>query len=362
MDEDRCVCIALALLPELRGRAGDLLRDVDRPATLRGGSGLPIAVRARWRDDRLWQAVRTCEAAAARAGYRIVTWVDRDFPESLRRIPHPPAALWVEGTWPLPSPPRLAVVGSRRATPYGLQVVRFLLPHLIAHRIPIISGFARGIDTAVHTLCVEQQGYTIAVFGHGLQHTYPRENQKLRRTLRNGYGTLISEYPPDVPPRPELFPIRNRLISGLADVVLVVEAPARSGALNTAHWALEQGRAVLAVPGSILRTTSVGTNFLIQQGLAQAVLRWQDIARTLGIETRTHAVPLDTAEPTASDWVRELLQRIPLDEPVHIDTLIRWAHERGIDTDALYTRLLELEMADRIRSLPGRRYIRLVGK
>lgn len=365
-DEDVLGAVAVALLPELRGRTHEVLRWVRRPSELRRtDAAVPLGLQARLRAASLWESAERCLRDSVRRGYRVVPIVDPTYPPLLRAIESPPILLWTQGRWPLPEAPLLGVVGSRRATVYGKNVVRFLLEPLVAAGVGVISGMAVGVDAAAHQLCIEKGGYTAAVLGHGLNVTYPREHRTLRERLLQAGGTLISEYPPDTPPRPELFPIRNRVISGLTPGVLVVEAPPRSGALNTARWALDQSREVMAVPGSVFQETSLGTNYLIQQGLAHMVLHWRDIVRSLpaawsqGLRWPETAPALTATEAGPADEVqRRLLAWLPADGDVGIEQLLEQARQAGLDAERLYEALFELELRGAIISLPGRRYAR----
>jgi len=368
-DEDVLGAVAAALLPELRGRTHEVLRWVERPGELRRTDiAVPLGLQARLREASLWQRAERCLRDSARRGYRVVPIADPTYPPLLKATESPPIVLWVQGRWPLPETPLLAVVGSRRATVYGKNAVRFLLEPLVGAGVGVVSGMAVGVDAAAHQLCIEREGYTAAVLGHGLDVTYPREHRTLRERLLQAGGTLISEYPPDTPPRPELFPVRNRVISGLTPGVLVVEAPPRSGALNTARWALAQGREVLAVPGSIFQETSLGTNYLIQQGLAHMVLHWRDIVQALpptwsaGLRW-PETLPVQTGAETApwDDAQRRLLEWLPADGDVGIETLLEQARQAGIDPERLYEALFELELRGVVISLPGRRYARRPG-
>lgn len=186
------------------------------------------------------------------------------YPAALDYIADPPAQLWVRGV--LGEEPSVAVVGTRRATRYGMNLAREMGMALARAGWTVVSGLARGIDGAAHRGCVEAGGRGVAVLGCGVDIWYPREHRQLGETLLAGGGAVISEYPPGTHPEPWRFPARNRIISGLSAVVVVVEAAAKGGALITARLAAEQGREVFAVPGDVDRKTSVGTNLLIRDG------------------------------------------------------------------------------------------------
>jgi len=206
----------------------------------------------------------------------ILTCFDDLYPKRLKHIYNPPWVLYMKGNLNLLREKRaLAVVGMRQATPYGKEAIQKLLPPLIKGGYVIISGMAAGIDTFAHRIAVEREGSTIAVLGGGLFHIYPKDNTALALKMMKEQ-LVLSEYPPFMKPERWMFPMRNRLISGLSAGVLVVEAKEKSGSLITAQHALEQGKEVFAVPGKITDMSSEGTNFLIQEG-AKLVLQYKDI-------------------------------------------------------------------------------------
>jgi len=206
----------------------------------------------------------------------ILTYFDELYPKRLKHIYNPPWVLYMKGHLDLLQEKRaLAVVGMRQATPYGKEAIHKLLPPLIKEGYVIISGMATGIDTFAHRIVVERGGSTIAVLGGGLFHIYPKDNTALALKMMKEQ-LVLSEYPPFMKPERWMFPMRNRLISGLSAAVLVVEAKEKSGSLITAQHALEQGKDVFAVPGKITEIPSKGTNLLIQEG-AKLVLHYEDI-------------------------------------------------------------------------------------
>ncbi|MGY4689809.1 DNA-processing protein DprA [Salibacterium sp. K-3] len=201
-------------------------------------------------------------------GIHILTPFMKEYPERLRHMYDPPWVLYAKGKQELlKRKESLAVVGTRKPTPYGLKALEELLPPVIRSGTSIISGLAAGTDTAAHKLAVRENGSAVAVLGAGFDHIYPRENTALFHHLSR-FHLLLSEFSPSTPPRKWQFPMRNRIISGLSDAVFITEAAARSGSLITAYQALEQGRDVKALPGSIFSTQSAGTNQLIKEGAA----------------------------------------------------------------------------------------------
>lgn len=210
-----------------------------------------------------------------------ITWHNQSYPQVLKEIADPPFILYYRGELELiclPHQKRLAVIGSRKPSPYGERSINYLLPAVVRGGYHIISGLALGLDALAHQICLENQGKTIAVLGSGLDdnHLYPPANYSLaQRIIKNG-GLLLSEYPPLTPPLKNNFPRRNRLISGLSRAVLVIEAAEKSGSLITAEHALDQNREVLTVPGEIFSKTSEGTNKLIRLG-ATPITKPEDI-------------------------------------------------------------------------------------
>ena len=224
---------------------------------------------------------------------KYITWSDSLYPERLRQIPSPPPVLFYWGNW-LPkrekNPLRLAVVGAREPTAYAFKAITTILEPLIGAGLEIISGLAKGVDALAHQAALTSGGRTIAVLGSGLNddYIYPRENRPLLKNILARGGLVISEFPPTMPALKTNFPRRNRIIAGLAQATLVVEAKAKSGALITADFALEQNRDVLAIPGNIFSPLSAGTNNLIKAG-AKAITSADDIAEVFGLELTTAA-------------------------------------------------------------------------
>lgn len=213
-----------------------------------------------------------------------VTDIDSsDYPEILKDIFDPPYIIYYRGSLPKPEKKSAAIVGSRCCSEYGRTMAKRISAKLAARGVQIISGFARGIDTAAHNGCLSVGGATFAVLGNGIKICYPPENRFTYDEVLNNGGGILSEFAPDTPPAPGLFPLRNRIISGLADLVLVVEAGEKSGALITADHALEQGRNVMALPGRVTERQSFGCNRLIRQGAA-IISSMEDVFFELGME------------------------------------------------------------------------------
>lgn len=212
-----------------------------------------------------------------------LTLKDSEFPEVLRDIPDPPKELYVLGNLePLLQKPRLAVVGSRKVTPYGKLVTSQLAGQMAGKGVVIVSGLALGVDALAHQAALDTHGLTIAVLASGLDQISPTSNHHIARKILETGGAIVSEYPEGIPPIPSNFIIRNRLVSGLSDGVLITEAAAKSGTMHTANFALNQGRIVMAVPGNINSPLSEGTNNLIKTG-AITITTASDILQALGL-------------------------------------------------------------------------------
>jgi DNA processing protein len=206
----------------------------------------------------------------------VISIFDKEYPSLLKEIYQPPWALFAKGDLSLlKKDPMLAVVGSRQATQYGKNAIRFIFPELIQKGVLIVSGLAKGIDTLAHEYAIKNGGNTIAVIAGGLYHIYPKENMSLAIEMMKTQ-LILSEYPPDTKPLKWHFPARNRIISGLAKGTLIIEAKRKSGSLITANYAVNEGREVFSLPGSIFNPYSVGTNEIIQQG-AKLVTSAEDI-------------------------------------------------------------------------------------
>ncbi len=280
----------------------------------------------------------------------VITLADHEYPALLREIIDPPLALHVRGDRSLLTKPAIAIVGSRRATPYSINVARKLGDELSRAGLVIVSGMARGVDTAAHEAALDASLPTIAVLGTGIDIAYPKSNRTLHRRIAE-QGLLISEFAPGTPPLALNFPIRNRVISGLTFGTVIVEATSRSGSLITARTAAEQGREVFAVPGSIFSAGSEGTHRLIQYG-AKLVHDVNDVLDELPVHLR----PVATKQsPEPESPLREVLALMTRDEASGVEDL---AQRLGRAPSALAEPLLQLELAGWIRALPGARYVR----
>lgn len=272
------------------------------------------------------------------------------YPSRLKEIYDYPPVLYVMGSLPAEDEPCLAIVGTRRPTIYGRQVTEEIVTDLARSKITIISGLARGIDSVAHRAVLDAGGKTVAVFGSGLDIVYPGENTKLAQAIME-HGALVSEYPLGVKPKAENFPLRNRIMSGLSLGVLVVEAGERSGALITAHQAVEQNREVFAIPGSILSPASQGTNRLIQEG-AKLVRNYTDILQELNLTIVVQQAEIKGFSP--ADEIESAILKQLSSEPNHIDEICR---SSGLSMSEVSSTLAMLELKGIARQVGNMNYV-----
>jgi DNA processing protein len=296
-------------------------------------------------------------------GIHLLAQDDPEYPKLLKEIYDPPIILFVKGDVKCLNTPAVAIVGSRRATPYGVNTAERIARDLASRGVLICSGLARGIDTAAHRGALEARGLTAAVLGSGLNVIYPKENKRLAQQIEK-QGCVVSEFPLNVGPVPQNFPIRNRIISGLCLGVCLVEAAEFSGSLITARMALEQGREVFAVPGNITSRNSFGPNLWIKQG-AKLVQDWQDVVeefpRSLkelflfNPQEQQATGQAGSASGLLTEAEMAVLKWVPEDEAIHIDRLLDLTH---LNSAELLSALLELEMKDKIKQLPGKSFLK----
>lgn len=282
---------------------------------------------------------------------RVTTLVDPDYPPLLRRTADPPARLFTLGDRALLGTPAVAVVGSRRASPYGVNVASRIARELASAGITVVSGLASGIDSAAHLAALDAGGPTIAVLGTGIDIAYPRGNRTLQARIAE-HGLLLTEFDDGTAPRPQNFPVRNRIIAGIALGVVVIEAGERSGSLITARLASEEGREVFAVPGSVFSPATKGTHRLIQDG-AKLLHELDDLYDELP-ELRPSRPGSSAPKPPAEPALAALWSRIPSDEAIHPDSLV----DGSTPLPRLLELLLALEIAGLVRRVGGGRYIR----
>jgi DNA processing protein len=306
------------------------------------------------------------------AGGRVLTPEDEAYPERLREIYDPPAVLWIRGDATQLARPGIAVVGTRQPSPYGAGMAELLSRDLANRRLVILSGMARGVDTAAHKGAIEAGGKTVAVWGTGIDVIYPKENKKLAEQIVGTGGAIVSEYPLGTFPAPQNFPIRNRILSGISVGVLVIEAAEYSGTRITARCAMEQNRDVFAVPGNVTNKNAWGPNTLIKQG-AKLTATWEDIWEDLpsqirlGLEDERMAGGAGESKEGGTASVfnnaplpkheRIVFDKLRHDESMQLDELIEQL-ESELGSAEIFTALFELELAGRVRQLPGKNYVR----
>ncbi|WP_348260670.1 DNA-processing protein DprA [Telmatobacter sp. DSM 110680] len=376
IDENRLGMLALTLTPNLGPkRVLDAVAQLRIPGqifelTLTELEGLRLPAdaaqfifdgKARRAADEEWGKIIQCGATI------LTSWCS-NYPERLKEIYDPPPVLWVRGDIGLLSRPSIGVVGTRHPSPYGTGVAEMLSRDLAAHRLTIVSGMARGIDTCAHKGALVARTPTIAVWGTGVDVVYPKENKKLADDILSTGGTIVSEMPMGTFPAPQNFPRRNRIISGLSIGVLVVEASENSGTRVTARCAAEQDRDIYAVPGNVTNKNSWTPNTLIKQG-AKLVASWEDVWEDLpsqvrlqleqeaGVESKPEAVASLLPDPMLRPEETIVLLALRTDESLQIDELLEKL-ETQLTSSEVFTALFELEMSGRIRSLPGKNYMR----
>ncbi len=281
---------------------------------------------------------------------KVLTCEDPTYPPRLKEIYDYPPVLYVRGNLLPKDDPYLAVVGTRKPTVYGRQVAEEIVADLVQSKITIISGLARGIDSIAHRTALDSGGETIAVFASGLDIVYPADNAKLAQAIMER-GALVSEYPLGIRPKADNFPQRNRIMSGLSLGVLVVEAGERSGALITAHQAVEQNRDVFAIPGSILSPGSKGTNHLIQEG-AKLVCNCNDILEELNLTTMAQQLEIKEFLP-ANEKESQVLKQLTF-EPGHIDEICRCS---GLTMPEVSSTLAMLELKGIVKQVGNMNYV-----
>ena len=378
-EETRLAWLALAMSPGLGPkRIADAMRQVEKPAAILSlsltaleGLRLPAQAAQFIFDGKARTAAEAELKQAAAQGGTIISFDCPEYPERLREIFDPPPVLWVRGDAGLLSRPSVAIVGTRHPTPYGAGVAEMLGRDLSARRLLIVSGMARGIDTCAHKGALVARMPTVAVWGTGIDVVYPKENRKLAEEILALGGAIVSEMPMGTFPAPQNFPRRNRIISGLSIGVLVVEASENSGTRVTARCAAEQNRDLYAVPGNVTSKASWTPNTLIKQG-AKLVATWEDIWEDLpsqvrleldyvgGGESESGMTASLLPDPVLRPQETMVLEVLRQDASLQIDEILD-ALETQLTSSEVFTALFELEMAGRIRQLPGKNYVRTMG-
>jgi DNA processing protein len=314
------------------------------------------------------------------AGAELIPLTDPRYPPRLKEIFDPPPLLYARGRVELLASLMLAVVGTRRPTPYGMAAATRLSRDLSSAGLTMVSGMARGIDTAAHRAALDTQGGTVAVFGCGVDQLYPVENRKLAKEIAEK-GLIISEFPMGTPPYPQNFPVRNRIVSGMSAGVLVVEGGEYSGSAITAKLAAEHNREIFAVPGNITSKMSCGPNLLIKQG-AKLVQEWNDVVAELSAEDRRRLsdrfrkqlnlnemqddvtsgpIPSSHSSEPSKAVAKAILAVLAPDVPVSLDHLVDHLGETtpGCSPSEIIAVLFDLEMTGSIRQLPGKNFLKV---
>lgn len=365
--------LALALTPGLGARmAGKLLGEFGSPDAIFHASlttleaqRLPAAVAQAIHSQRpLSDAARELAQAQA-AGCRLLTWDEPEYPARLREIYDPPTLLYVYGNIELLSRHPVAIVGARRPSPYGNQMAERLGRDLAARGLVVVSGLARGIDASAHRGALSAvAGATVAILGCGIDVVYPKENKKIYEEIRQR-GALVSEFPMGTFPAPQNFPIRNRIIAGMALGVVVVEGAQYSGSLITARLAMEFGREVYGVPGNATQPSSFGPNQLIKQG-AKLVTGWEDVIEELPTPVRVELIPVESVsqkerallvEESLGPAERPVYNLLSTDQSRHVDELVETS---GLTSSEVLATLFDLEMKGMVRQLPGKQFLKVL--
>ncbi len=380
LDDDRLAWLTLTLAPGLGPkRILDAVRLLDAPSQIFHISlteleslKFPAPAAQFIFDGKGREAAEHEWAHVIEHGGTICTFGCAEYPERLKEIYDPPPVLWVRGDLGLLTRPAIAIVGTRHPSPYGSGVAEMLARDLAARRLLILSGMARGIDTCAHKGALTARMPTVAVWGTGIDVVYPKENKKLSEEILASGGTIVSELPMGTFPAPQNFPRRNRILSGLSLAVLVVEASENSGTRVTARCAAEQNRDLYAVPGNVTNKNSWTPNTLIKQG-AKLVATWEDVWEDLpsqvrrqledeaqvesGHESKPDGPASLLPDPVLRPQESIVLEVLRADESLQIDEILE-SLESQLTSAEVFTALFELEMAGRIRQLPGKNYVR----
>ena len=363
--------LALSLTPGLGARlTGRLLETIGPPEEIFRASraslescGLPAAPMKALQAQQPRAAAEKELAQLKKIGGRLLHWDEPQYPKTLRSIYDPPPLLYVRGDAAMLSKHILAIVGSRRPTPYGNQVAERMARDLAERGLVIASGMARGIDASAHRgACAASRGGTVGVLGTGLDVEYPKENRKLYAQVEQR-GAMITEFPLGTPPSPENFPVRNRIIAGLALGVVVVQGEQHSGSVITARLAMEFGREVYGVPGNVTEPGSFAPHQLLRQG-AKLAGSWEDVVEELPTPVRAELFPVEAApseerarmiEEALDETERKIYALLPADVAVQIDELVE---KSGLNSSEVLAALCGMEMRGVVRQLPGKQFIK----
>lgn len=320
----------------------------DAPALMEAGLGAKLVekvlgARKQVDLDQVWAKIEA-------QGIHILTWADEAYPARLKEIDQPPPVLYIRGEYLMDDLFAVAIVGTRKVTPYGRQVTEEIASFLAANGITVISGLARGVDAIAHHAALKAGGRTIAVLGSGVDKIYPPEHRGLAEQMM-ARGAVMSDYAVGTPPDASNFPPRNRIISGLSLAVVVIEAAETSGALITAEFAAEQGREIFAVPGSILAPQSKGTNRLIQKG-AYPLLTPADLMQALDLTRMGDHKKARRVLP--SDETEALVLNVLGSEPLHVDEI---RNQANLPIEKISATLTMMELKGMVRQVGGMNYV-----
>ncbi|MBZ5694118.1 MAG: DNA-processing protein DprA [Acidobacteriia bacterium] len=365
--------LALALTPGLGARtAGKLLREFGSPdaifsasLTALEGQRLPAAVAQALHSRQALSDAAKELAKVQAVGCRLLTWDEPEYPARLREIYDPPPLLYVKGNIELLNRHTISIVGARRPTPYGNQMAERLAKDLADRGLVVTSGLARGIDASAHKgALASAAGATIGVLGCGIDVIYPKENKKIFEQIEQR-GAIISEFPLGSFPAPQNFPIRNRILAGMALGVVVVEGQQYSGSLITARLAMEFGREVFGVPGNATQPSSFGPNLLIKQG-AKLATSWEDVVEELPTPVRAELMPVESVsheersalvEESLAPTEKPLYGLLSVDEACHVDELVE---RSGLSSSEVLAALFDLELKGVVRQLPGKQFLKVL--
>ncbi|MGE5246006.1 MAG: DNA-processing protein DprA [Betaproteobacteria bacterium] len=350
--------VALSLLPpQTRRLAAERLRTGDPPSDVLRRLVTTCCAGEGDKRRELTAAAREALGRGTDRGLRAIAWSDPVYPASLAAIPDPPPVLWMQGRTDALDLPAVAIVGSRAGSPYALEVAARLAGDLAGCGLAVVSGLARGVDSAAHRGALAADGVTVAVLGCGADIVYPREHRGMAAEIA-ARGAVLSEFVPGTPPLPWCFPLRNRIISGLSRAVVVIEAGEKSGSLITARAALEQGRDVLAVPGNVLSGRNRGAHALLKDG-AKIVESADDILEELGMSGRNPVAPARASnglESRPGTGGRDpLLECLPPGESCDLECI---CERSGLTAAKALPRLLDLELQGLVRRAGGGRFVR----
>jgi DNA processing protein len=365
--------LALRLTPGLGARlAGKLLRQFGSPEEIFRASlteleacQLPAAVAQAVFSKAAFRDAEKELAQVRKAACRLVHWEESEYPKGLLEIYDPPPLLYVRGNEQVLNRYAISIVGTRRPTPYGNQIAERLARDLAERGLVVASGLARGIDSSAHRgACAASHGGTVGVLGSGIDVIYPKENRKLFEEVEKR-GAIITEFPMGSYPAPENFPVRNRMVAGMALGVIVVQGAQYSGSLITSRLAMEFGREVYGVPGNVTEPASFAPNQLIKQG-AKLVTGWEDVVEELPTEIRAELFPVEATTPeeraslfeqNLSPIEKRLFDLIRIEEPIHVDELVETT---GLSSSETLAALCEMEMRGIIRQMPGKQFVRVL--